>query len=153
PVTVQWTATQNLTGTIELVSNGVVVASQQASASASAPVVWNASVDFPKSGWVVARRMGADGHQVHTAAVFVIGNGEPIRASVADAQFFVQWMDNLLTKTSPGGPWNSFFPTNLSNAQARYQSAKAVFQQIATEAGGTTPPPPGPSIFTTQTPT
>jgi hypothetical protein len=155
PVRVQWNVTQNLSGTIELVSNGVVVASQQASATASAPVVWNTNVDFPKSGWVVARRMGGDGHQVHTAAVFVIVNAAPIRASASDAQYFVQWMDNLLTKTSPGGPWNSFFPTNLSQAQARYQAAKTLFQQIATEAGGITPPPPapGPGIFTTQTPT
>jgi len=85
--------------------------------------------------------------------VFVIINGAPIRASVADAQFYVQWMDNLLTKTSAGGPWNKFFPTTLSQAQARYQAAKTIFQQIATEAGGTTTPQPGPGIFTTQTPT
>jgi hypothetical protein len=154
PVTVQWTATQSLSGTLELVSNGVVVASRQASAAGGAPLTWSTTVDFPKSGWLVARRMGSDGHQVHTAAVFVIVNGAPIRASAADAQYFVQWMDNLLTKTSPGGPWNSFFPTNLSRAQARYQSAKAIFQQRAADAGGvTSQPPPGPSIFTTQTPT
>lgn len=153
PVVVQWTATQNLSGSIELVSNGVVVASRQASVAAGAPVTWSTTVDFPKSGWVIARTMGADGHQAHTAAVFVIVNNAPIRASAADAQFFVQWMDNLLTKTSPGGAWNSFFPTSLAQAQARYQSAKAIFQQIALEAGGGPPPPSGPSIFTTQTPT
>src|SRR5678815_1443863 len=58
------------------------------------------------------------------------------------------------TKTSAGGPWRSFFPTNLAGAQARYQSAKAIFQQIAQDALGNQPPPPpsGPSIFTTQTP-
>jgi hypothetical protein len=151
PVSVKWTATENLSGTIEVLSNGAVVASQQASATASIPVVWNTSVDFPKSGWVVARRMGADGHQVHTAAVFVIINGMPIRASASDAEYFVLWTDNLLTNTSPGGPWTSFFPTTLSQAQARYQSARAIFQQILTEAEGTTPPP-GTTIFTTQTP-
>ncbi|MGH9629118.1 MAG: DUF4082 domain-containing protein, partial [Bryobacteraceae bacterium] len=136
PVTVQWTATQNFSGTIELVSNGVVVASHQASVAPGAPVSWSATVNFPKSGWLAARRMGSDGHQVHTAAVFVIINNAPIRASAADAQFFVQWMDNLLTKTSPSGPWNSFFPTNLNQAQARYQAAKTIFQQIAVEAAG-----------------
>ena len=96
-------------------------------------------VNFPKSGWIAARRMGSDGHQVHTAAVFVIVNNAPIRASAADAQFYVQWMDTLLTKTSPGGPWNSFFPTSLSQAQARYQAAKTIFQQIAAEAAGPVP--------------
>ena len=39
PVTIQWTANQNLTGTIELVSNGVVVASRQASVAPGAPRV------------------------------------------------------------------------------------------------------------------
>jgi hypothetical protein len=155
PVTVQWTATANLSGTIELVSNGVVVATQQASAGPGAPVSLNATVNFPKSGWVAARRMGADGHQVHTAAVFVKVDGKPVRASAADAQFFVQWMDNLLAKTSPGGPWVQYFPTKLAQARARYQAAKAVYQQIAVEAGADPPDPPGPggpSIFTTQTP-
>jgi hypothetical protein len=149
PVTVQWTANQNLSGTIELVSNGVMVASQQASAALGSPVIWNATVDFPKSGWLAARRMGPDGHQIHTAAVFVIVNNAPIRASASDAQYFVQWMDNLLTKTASGGAWNSFFPTNLAGAQARYQAAKAIFQQIAAESAGS----PLASIFITQIPT
>jgi hypothetical protein len=148
-VTVQWSAAQNLSGTIELVSNGAVVASNQASAAPGAPATWNTTVDFPQSGWLVARRMGDDGHQVHTAAVFVIVNNAPVRASASDAQFYVQWMDNLLTKTSPGGVWNSYFPTSLSQARARYQAAKAIFQQIAADAAGTAT---GFGIFTTQVP-
>jgi hypothetical protein len=139
PVTVQWSASQSLSGSIELVSNGVVVASTSASVAPGAPVSWNATVNFPASGWVAARRMGADGHQVHTAAVFVIINGAPIRASAADAQYYVQWMNNLLTNTSPGGAWNSFFPTSLAQAQTRYSAAKAVFQQRAIDAGGANP--------------
>ncbi len=139
PVSVKWTATQNFSGTIQIVSNGVVVASQAASVTAGAPVTFNATVNFPKSGWVAARRMGSDGHQVHTAAVFVIVNNAPIRASAADAQFFVQWMDNLLTKTAPGGVWNSFFPTSLSQVRARYQQAKTIFEQRAAEATAPSP--------------
>jgi hypothetical protein len=155
PVTVQWTATQNISATMELVSNGVVVATRSATVTTGTPVIWNTTVDFPKSGWVVARTMGNDGHLSHTAAVFVIVDHAPIRASAADAQYFVQWMDNLLTKTASGGPWRSYFPTKLNEVRARYQSAKAIFEQIALDAGGGTPPPPppsGPSIFTTQTP-
>ena len=95
-------------------------------------------MNFTNSGWLAARRMGSNGHMVHTAAVFVTVNNAPVRASAADAQFYVQWMDNLLTKTSPGGVWNSYFPTSLSQAQARYQAAKAIYQQIASEAGGST---------------
>lgn len=82
----------------------------------------------------MARTMGSDGHQAHTAAVFVIVNDAPIRASSADAQFFVDWIDNLLTKTAPGGPWNWLFPTSLEQVHQRYNAAKTIFQQIATEA-------------------
>ena len=152
PVSVRWTATESLSGPIELVSNGTVVASTQANVTSSTPFNWNVSVNFPKSGWVAARRMGPDGHIVHTAAVFVIVNGAPIRASVSDAEFYVSWMDNLLANTSPGGPWNQYFPNNLSQAQARYQQAKAIFQQRAIDAGGGTPPEPSGTIFTTQVP-
>jgi hypothetical protein len=138
-VSVTWTATQNLSGTLELVRNGVVVASKQGTAAAGAPVTLTTSVTFTNSGWLCARRMGSDGHTVHTAAVFVTVDQKPVRASVADAQFYVQWMDNLLQNTSPGGAWNSYFPTQLGAAQARYNQARAIYQQIATEAGAVQP--------------
>src|SRR5579883_292793 len=78
-ISVQWNATKDLSGTIELVSNGVVVASKQASVSPSSSATLTATVSFPKSGWIAARRMGSNGHAVHTAAVFVIVNNAPIR--------------------------------------------------------------------------
>jgi hypothetical protein len=78
-------------------------------------------------------------HYVHTAAVFVVVNNAPIRASQADAQYFVNWTSGLLQNTSPGGIWNSFFPTSLAQAQARYQAAENLFQQIASEANGSGP--------------
>lgn len=154
PVSVRWTATQSYSGTLELVHNGVVMASTAANVTAGTPYVWNTSVSFDGSGWLAARRMGADGHQVHTAAMFVIVNGAPIRASQSDAQFFVAWMDNLITKTSPGGPWNQYFSTSLAAAQSRYQAAKTIFQQRAAEAAPPPPPPPPgtQNIFTTQVP-
>jgi hypothetical protein len=142
PVSVTWTANQSISGTLELVANGVVVASQAASVTATAPVTLSATVPFPQSGWIVARRMGTSGHVVHTAAVFVIVGGAPIRASASDAAFYVSWMDNLLQKTSPGGDWASFFPTSRSAAQARYQAARSLFQQIQAEALAANPPPP-----------
>ncbi len=142
PVTVTWTAKQNYTGTVELVQNGVVVASKQATVTKGAPVTLTANVNFAKSGWLTARRMDTNGrnHQVHTAAAFVLVNNAPIRASAADAQFYVNWMDNLLTKTSPGGEWNHYFPTKLAEAQNRYRAAKAVFQQREQEASGPSVP-------------
>jgi hypothetical protein len=134
PVTITWTANQNLSGKIELVRNGVVFASQQSPVTSSSPVTLTATVDFANSGWLAARRMDSSGHVVHTAAVFVIVDNAPVRASVADARFFVGWMETLLTNTSPGGPWNQYFPTSLSSAQARYTVAKALYQQIESDA-------------------
>jgi len=135
PVTVTWTAQTSLTGTLELVHNGVVVASQQAAAGPGSPVTLSTTVDFPNSGWLCARRMApSTGHQAHTAAVFVTVNHAPVRASVVDAEFYVQWMTNLLYNTSPGGVWNGYFSTTLAMAQARYQAALGVYQQIAADA-------------------
>jgi O-glycosyl hydrolase len=134
PITVTWTADGSYTGTLELVSNGVVVASRAATVGATTPVTLNVTARFPRSGWVVARRMNTLGHQVHTAAVFVTVGGAPVRASVADASFYVQWIDNLLQKTSPGGVWNRYFATSLRAAQDRYRQARAVYERIAAEA-------------------
>jgi len=138
-VTVQWTAIQNLSGTIELVQNGTVVASRATSAGPGAPGTLTATVNFAKSGWLAARRMAGTEHAVHTAAVFVTVGNAPVRASATDAQFYVDWMNGLLQNTSPGGVWNSFFPTSLNAAQARYQDAKALYQQIVAEANGSAP--------------
>ena len=133
-VTMRWTSKEEQAGTIELVQNGNVIASIPATASPDSPVNVSTTVDFTKSGWLAARRMGSAGRYVHTAAVFVTVADAPVRVSVEDAQFYVDWMDNLLEKTAPGGEWNSFFEENLAEAQARYQAAKEIYQQIALEA-------------------
>ena len=141
PVTVTWTAQTSLTGTLELVCNGVVVASQLATAGPGSPATLSTIVNFPASGWLCARRMDpSSGHQAHTAAVYVTVNHAPVRASAVDAQFYVQWMENMLTNIAPGGVWNSYFPTTLATVQARYQAALSIYQQIVTEAGGVKAP-------------
>ncbi len=135
PVTVTWTAQTNLTGALELVCNGVVVASQVATAGPGSPVTLSTTVNFPASGWLCARRMDPNlGHAAHTAAVFVTVNGAPVRASAGDAEYYVRWMENMLTNIAPGGVWNSYFPTTLATVQARYQSALGIYQQIASQA-------------------
>ena len=63
----------------------------------------------------------------------------PVRANSVDPQFFASWIDELLVQTSHGGEWNWFFPTTLNQVQARYQSARAVYQQISLEAQGAAP--------------
>ncbi len=154
-VQIKWTAKQKLSGTIELVRNGVAVASREASLEPGGNANLTVSVDFPRSGWLAARRMGPDGHTVHTAAVFVTVSHAPVRASAVDAEFYVQWIDNLLTKTSPGGEWSSYLAESRDAAQARYKAAREIFKQIALEASGGTllPTTRGQTILTTQIPT
>ena len=142
PVNIVWTANQNLSGTIELVKNGVLVASVPKTAAPGAPASFSTTVNFTKSGWLAARRMDANGHQVHTAAVFVTVDNQPVRASAADAEFYVQWMDNLLGEDlAPAGNGMRFSRPSLAQAQERYQAARAIFAQIAVEAGGSETPP------------
>jgi hypothetical protein len=135
---VTWTANSTYSGSLELVCNGVVVGSEQATVTSNSPVTLTATVTLPRSGWICARRMDYPGasHEVHTAAIYVTVNQAPVRASVADAEFYVQWMENLLTNVAPGGVWNWYFPTTLAQTQARYQAALAVYQNIAAEAMG-----------------
>ena len=141
-VTIQWTANENLSGTIELVKNGVVVDSVSRSVSPGAPASLNTTVDFTNSGWLAARRMDGNGHQVHTAAVFVTVDDAPVRASVEDAEFYVQWMDNLLAEDVVGWGMGTLFSRHAwQRRRARYQSARTIFQQIAIEAGGVDSPP------------
>jgi hypothetical protein len=135
-VEVAWTTRQPADGTIELVQDGVVVATQKASASPKSPSRFSVSLEFAHSGWVCARQMGKDGHLVHTAAVFIAVGGKPIRTSFSDAEYFVRYLDSLLEKTSEGGPWAAYFKSDREAAQARYREARAMYARIAAEARG-----------------
>jgi hypothetical protein len=134
-VQIEWQSVNHGLGRIELVQNGAVVASQTAEASPGSPAVFETTGDFQQSGWLAARRMDwQTGHRTQTGAVFVIVKGAPIRASAADARFFVRWIDNLLRQTSPGGTWNKYFTKDLAAAQERYREARAIFVRRAAEA-------------------
>ena len=134
-VSARWTANQTRSGTLDLVQNGVVVASKDVNVNSTTADSLVATIEFPTSGWLCARVWGPNGHEVHTAAVFVTVNGAPIRASKQDALYYVHWIDQLIERTSPGGDWNGYFPTQLAAAQARYQAARAVYQGIADSFG------------------
>jgi hypothetical protein len=134
-VRVEWRSLRNAVGRIELVQNGSVVAAHTAEVAPGSPAVFETTLDLRQSGWLAARRMDwQNGHETHTGAVFVIVKDTPIRASAEDAQFFVQWIDNLLRQTSPGGEWSRFFTKDREAAQKRYREAKAIFLQRAAEA-------------------
>ena len=131
---VRWSAATPLSGRIELVKNGAVVASREASAAPGKPAVLDTKIDLDDSAWVAARRMDEKGHQLQTGAVYVIVNRAGIRASSADADFFIRFIDNLILRTSPGGAWSGFFAHERDAAQARYRRAKAIYERIAEEA-------------------
>ena len=137
-VDVNWSATERLPGRLELVRNGVVVAgvgaSKEASAAPGAPLRLHQSVEFRHSGWLCARVMGEKGHRVHSAATFVTVGGEPVRASAADAEFFVQWIDNLIARTTPPADWSVYLPHDRDRAHARYLKARELYTAIAASA-------------------
>ena len=135
PVNVTWTVKTSTTRTIELVKNGMVIASQTGTATAHTPFTMSANVAFATSGWLCARVMGANGHEVHTAAVYVTVAGAPVRASASDAEFYVRWIDSMLANTVPGGPWAGLIADGSAVVRARYQAARDVYAQIALEAG------------------
>ncbi len=129
-----WSSAKPLKGRVELVRNGTVVATREGSASPGSPLRFETTLDFAESGWLAARRMSQRGHETHTGAVFVTIGGAPVRSSVADADFFVRWIDNLIRQTSPGGAWSEFFPKDRDGAQDRYRPARAIYERIAAEA-------------------
>ncbi len=134
-VRIEWRSLKGAVGRVELVHDGTVVASQTGTVARGAPVVFETTVDFRQSGWLAARRMDwQNGHQTHTGAVFVIVESKPIRASASDAQFFIQWIDHLISRTSPGGSWGQFFSKDREAAHIRYRAAKTIFERIALEA-------------------
>jgi hypothetical protein len=138
-VSAQWSALQNLTGTIELVQNGVMVTNAAASVTTNTTSSLSATLNFTRSGWLAARRMSGSEHMVQTAAVFINVTNTAVRASAADAQFYVSWMDELLSRTDTNGVWGNFFQTNRVEARARYQMARDTYQQIADEAAALDP--------------
>jgi len=134
-VRIEWSSLHGNQGRIELVQNGAVVASQMAEVSPGTPAVFETTLDFRQSGWLAARRMDWQaGHRTHTGAIFVMVKDAPIRASAADARFFVRWIDNLLKQTSPGGDWSGFFTQDRAAAQKRYREAREIFVQRAADA-------------------
>jgi O-glycosyl hydrolase len=133
-IEVMWTSIKELTGRIELVCNGKVVASKEGTAKPGKPVILKTSPAFKESSWICARRMDDKGHQSHTAPIFITVRNAPVRASVDDAQYFIRWIDNILAKTAPGGPWNQYFTHDLDVVQKRYRQARAIFEKIALEA-------------------
>ena len=132
-VEVKWTGLQPASGRIELVCNGKVIATKEGTVKPGAPVTLKYNAKLPASSWICARRMDDKGHHTHTAPVYVLVNHHPIRANADDAQFFISWIDNILTQIAPGGPWNRYFEHDLKEVTEHYQQARQVYEKVKKE--------------------
>jgi hypothetical protein len=132
-IEVNWTSVKELTGRIELVCNGKIIASKEGTSRPGEPIILKTDQIIRESSWICARRMDDKGHQTHTAPVYISVNNSPVRASAEDAQYFIKWIDNILLNIVPGGPWNQYFTHDLDVVQNRYRQARAVYEKIATE--------------------
>ena len=135
-VKVIWTSISDLSGTIEVICNGKVVARKDGNATPGKPVTLNSDVPISESSWICARRMDKLGHQSHTAPVYVTVANKPVRASAADAEYFIHWIDNILVNIDNQGPWNPYFTEDIETVRARYIKARNIYRNIAFEAGG-----------------
>ena len=78
--------------------------------------------------------MNEKGHQSHTAPVYITVHNQPVRANAEDPQFFIRWIDNLLSNTEPGNKWFSYVSGNYESIRKRYIKARKVYSRIAMEA-------------------
>ena len=78
--------------------------------------------------------MNENGHQSHTAPVYVSVNDKPVRASAEDAEYFADWIDKLLRKTAPSQDWNLYFTDDLDQVHDRYRLAREIYVTIKSEA-------------------
>ncbi|MEW5978798.1 MAG: CehA/McbA family metallohydrolase [Acidobacteriota bacterium] len=133
-IEVRWTGSDPLSGQVELLRNGVVVVTREATVRPGVPFIFETTQRFEQSGWLAARRMGEGGHRTHTAAIFVTVRNAPVRASSEDAEYFVRFIDHLIKQTSEGGFWSRYFPRDREAVLNRYRRARAVYSRIAREA-------------------
>ncbi len=133
-VSASWSVKEETSGTIELVSNGKVIARQEGRSAPGKPLVFKATASFTQSGWICARRMDSSGHVLHTSPVYVTLGNRPVRASVEDAQYFESWISNILSQIELGGPWNKYFSHDLETVKARYIKARDIYRKIISEA-------------------
>ena len=132
-VEVKWKDIKNATGRIEIIHNGKVAARLEGQAGPGQPLVLKTRILFRNSGWICARRMNNEGHQSHTAPVYIYVDNKPIRANADDVQFFIAWIDNILKNIQPGHPWNRYYSHDLDLVEARYNRAKEVYEKILRE--------------------
>ena len=133
-IEIQWATTKETKGKIELVKNGQVIAVHEGAAKPGEPLVMKTTQSVSESSWFCARRMNGAEHESHTGALYIIVNNKRIRASATDAQYFVDWIDNILKNIQPPGKWARYFTHDLETVKQRYTRARNIYSTIAAEA-------------------
>jgi hypothetical protein len=109
---------------IELIHNGYSVARQAiASDGNTETVTFNTQIE--RSGWLAIRAAAS----AHTNPIFVIVDNQPIRASVASAQWCLKGVDQCWSNKQ-----KSYADDEQADAQAAYEHARNVYRQILSEA-------------------
>ncbi len=129
-----WSSVTKQEGKIEIVCNGKVVESIEGDSGPGAPLKFRTDLRITESSWICARRMDETGHRSHTSPVYISLRNDPVRASAEDARFFIDWIDNILKRIGPGGPWNQYFKSNPEAVRTRYMKARKIYEDIAAEA-------------------
>lgn len=131
-----WSVREETKGWIEFVCNGKVIARKEGTAKPGAPLVLTATGEISQSSWICARRMDSSGrhHILHTSPVYIVVNNEPVRASAYDAQYFGTWINNIMQRIQPGGPWNRYYKNDLDKAMVNFRKARDRYEEIARQA-------------------
>jgi outer membrane murein-binding lipoprotein Lpp len=108
---------------VELVVNGVAVASKQVPADDQVHEV-SFDVNVDKSSWVALRHFP----QMHTNPVNVLVAGKPIRASRQSAQWCLAVIDQLWRVRGPG-----IAASERDEAHKTFEKAKDIYRKIAAE--------------------
>lgn len=132
-VSADWLSDAERKGTVEFVVNGKVIKNKAGSSKPGKPLTITMKIPIAESSWIAARTVRDGEHITHTSPVYIT-NGKAVRGNKADAQYFIDWIDNMLTKIAPGGEWHHYFPNDYENVRARYLAAKEVYIKIRNES-------------------
>lgn len=129
-VEITWDVAAESKGDIQLLCNGKVISTVSGISSPGKPLLLKTNVEINKSSWIAARRINNGDYQSHTSPIYMYVNGESIKASKEDAEYFVKWIDNILSNISDEGKWAKFFPDTLAEVRTHYQRAKDYYTAI-----------------------
>jgi len=112
---------------VEIIVNGKVVKTVRV---APGRQVTRLDMTFDTSSWILARTLGT-----LTGPIYVIVDGNPIRASAADACYLMRYVDHLSDQVKKG---TIDLGTDKGAALSAYSEARAEFSKRWKQSGGVT---------------